>query len=196
MWIGKFIVLYGINNLGKTCQAKRLVRALKDLGYKAEYLKYPIYDLNPTGLMINDYFRNDNPDNLGLREVQMLCTQNRQHFQNELIKKLKEGVWVISEDYTGTSLGWGGKENKDFLERLNSALVKEDISILFDGERFASGIEMGHKHENDDRRILMVRGDFLDLAREKHWHVVQVNQTKDEVFEQVKNILKKEGFSI
>ncbi|MBU1557354.1 hypothetical protein KKC45_00085 [Patescibacteria group bacterium] len=196
MWTGKFVVLYGINNLGKTCQAKRLVRVLKDTGYKAEYLKYPIYDLEPTGPMINDYLRNGNPDNLGLREVQMLYAQNRQHFQLALIKKLKAGVWVIAEDYIGTSLGWGGKENLDFLERLNSALVREDISILFDGERFVSGIETGHKHENNDRRTSEVRDLFLNLAKKKCWRVVQANQTEDEVFEQIKKVFRKEGFSI
>ena len=40
---GKFIVLYGINNLGKTTQAKMLVDKLKLHGLEAEYLKYPVY---------------------------------------------------------------------------------------------------------------------------------------------------------
>ena len=42
---GKFIVIYGVNNLGKTTQANMLVQKLKASGLKAEYLKYPIYDL-------------------------------------------------------------------------------------------------------------------------------------------------------
>ena len=40
---GKFIVLYGINNLGKTTQAKFLVEKLQSQGLRAEYVKYPIY---------------------------------------------------------------------------------------------------------------------------------------------------------
>jgi len=46
---GKFIVLYGINNLGKTTQTRILVDKLKLHGLKAEYLKYPVYDLAPSG---------------------------------------------------------------------------------------------------------------------------------------------------
>jgi thymidylate kinase len=42
---GKFIVLYGINNLGKTTQAKLLVEKFQKEGLKAEYMKYAVYSL-------------------------------------------------------------------------------------------------------------------------------------------------------
>ena len=42
---GKLIAIYGINNLGKSTQAHLLVQELQDQGYKAQYLKYPIYDI-------------------------------------------------------------------------------------------------------------------------------------------------------
>ena len=46
---GLFVVLHGINNLGKTTQAKLLVEKLQSEGHKAEYMKYPVYDLDPSG---------------------------------------------------------------------------------------------------------------------------------------------------
>ena len=39
---GKFIVLYGINNLGKTTQTRLLTEKLNNSGVKNEYLKYPL----------------------------------------------------------------------------------------------------------------------------------------------------------
>ena len=40
---GKFIVLYGNNNVGKSTQAKLLVEKLKEKGENVRYFKYPIY---------------------------------------------------------------------------------------------------------------------------------------------------------
>jgi len=51
---GLFVVLHGINNLGKTTQAKLLVEKLQSEGHKAEYMKYPVYDLDPSGKILNN----------------------------------------------------------------------------------------------------------------------------------------------
>jgi len=54
---GKLIALYGINNIGKTTQAHSLVSQIKAAGFRSEYLKYPVYDLNPTGKKLNEILR-------------------------------------------------------------------------------------------------------------------------------------------
>ena len=54
---GKFIVFYGINSLGKSTQAEILIDRLEKNGRKAEYLKYPVYELQ-TGKEINKVLRN------------------------------------------------------------------------------------------------------------------------------------------
>ncbi len=64
---GKLIVFYGINNLGKSTQAELLVERIKQEGKKAQHIKYPIYELEPTGSMINRYLRQNNSDNLNHR---------------------------------------------------------------------------------------------------------------------------------
>ena len=104
---GKFIVLYGINNLGKTTQAKLLVKALKKSGRQAEYVKYPIYNLEPAGKLINDYLRNGNPYNFSSRELQLLHFIDRIKFENRLREKLNKGINIVAEDYFGTGMAWG-----------------------------------------------------------------------------------------
>ncbi len=54
---GKFIALYGINNIGKSTQTSLLVQRLVSAGVRVEYIKYPIYDLDPTGKMLNEILR-------------------------------------------------------------------------------------------------------------------------------------------
>ena len=121
---GKFIVFYGINNLGKTTQAKRLVDNLNRDNIKAEYIKYPIYDLPPSGELINGYLRQGNPFNFNPRELQILYAFNRTQFQATLSAKLDQGIIIVAEDYIGTSLAWGAGSG------VNPVFLKLIISFL------------------------------------------------------------------
>lgn len=190
MSLGKLIVLYGINNLGKTLQAEKLVDRLISEGKKARYLKYPIYDLAPSGPHINAYLRNGNPYGLSTREVQIVYTLNRTQYQERLLEQLFFGVHVVAEDYTGTGLAWGGLGNLNFLRDINSHLYKEDVAILLDGERFVGSIEQGHNHEEDNIRTASVRQLFSQLAKENNWGVVNANNSPDKVHEDIWTIVK------
>jgi dUTP pyrophosphatase len=180
---GKLIVIYGINNLGKSTQAKLLVANLQKNGYKAEYLKFPIYNLQPTGEMINDYLRNGNFYNLSLKEAQIIYALNRTQYQQTLTNKLKQGINIVAEDYKGTGMAWGlgGGLSESFLKKINSNVVEEDLVFLFDGERFKNSIEKGHRHENNDDLINKVRWAHLKLKEECAWIKINANQTIAEI---------------
>lgn len=184
---GKLIVLYGINNLGKSTQAKLLVERLKTNGYQAEYLKYPIYDLNPSGKLLNNYLRLGNSFRLSPREAQIIYALNRDQYQAELIKKLKSGINIVAEDYKGTGIAWGlgaGVE-ENFLKQINSHLLDEDLVFLFDGERFRQAIEDGHQHENNEDLINKVRWAHLKLREELGWLKINANLAIEEIHEQL-----------
>lgn len=184
---GKFIVLYGINNLGKTTQAKMLVYKFKKFGLEAEYIKYPIYDLVPSGITLNNYLRGGNYFNLSPREAQIFYAKNRTQYEKELLKKLEAGINIVAEDYTGTGLAWGIGAGVDelFLKYINSHLLVEDLAFVFDGERFKEATEAGHKHETDDELMNQVRWAHLKLAEEKNWIKINANKTVEEIHEQL-----------
>lgn len=184
---GKFIVFYGINNLGKTTQVKKLVERLKDEGYPVEYLKYAIYDLEPSGPVLNGYLREGNPHNLSAREFQIFQAFNRTQYDPVLRKKIENNAIIVAEDYIGTSLAWGmgAGVDKEFLVKINSHLLKEDLVILLDGERFTSGIEKEHKHETNNALTDRVRQIHLDLGKEYGWKKVNANQGIDQVHEDI-----------
>jgi len=180
---GKLIVFYGTNNLGKSTQAKILIERLKEKNIEAEYLKYPIYDLAPSGPVLNDYLRNGNPYNLSAREAQIIYCLNRTQYQKTLEEKLNSGINIIAEDYTGTGIAWGmgaGVE-QEFLENINSHLLKEDIALLFDGERFKEAVEKNHKHERNDEFSQKVRKIHLDLGKKYNWEMINANLTIEEI---------------
>ncbi len=190
---GKLIVLYGINNLGKTTQAKLLVEKLKNNGYQAEYLKYAIYDLKPSGEILNSYLRNNNPYNLSPREAQTIQAINRTQYQDTLIAKLEAGINIVAEDYKGTGIAWGlgAGVDENYLKEINSHLIGEDLVFLFDGERFKKSIEDNHKHENDDDLMNKVRWAHLKLREEYGWIKINANLTIEEIHEQIWNETKK-----
>lgn len=189
---GKFIVLYGINNLGKTTQAKLLVNWLQSLGYQAEYLKYAVYDLKPSGPLLNAYLREGNPRRLSVEDFQFLQVLNRTQYEPILLSKLESGTWIIAEDYVGTGIAWGVGAGmyQDFLEELNSHLLKEDLAFFFDGKRFASGIEKIHQHEQNDVLTQKVRTVHQTLAKKLDWIPINANQSIEEIQTQLQTLVK------
>lgn len=169
------ITLYGINNIGKSTQAKLLVENLKKHNISAYYLKYPVYTTEPSGSFINSVLRGGESQIIKEEELQMWFAINRYQFEMELKKLLQEYQVVIAEDYIGTSLAWGGAKGADisWLKALNSQLVQEDFAILIQGERTTESIEPGHIHENDHDLVAKVAQNLGQLAKENHWTIVE-----------------------
>lgn len=184
---GKLVVIYGINNIGKTTQAKKLAKRYESMGLAAEYQKYPIYGLEPSGPMINDYLRHNNPYALSPRELQLLHVINRTQSERELMRKLNNGMIIVAEDYIGTGIAWGigAGVSKDLLIKSNEHLYNADISFLLDGQMFDTNIERNHKHEEDKHLTARVRDEFLALAEEFDWNILDANRDEDTIHEQI-----------
>lgn len=179
------ITLYGINNIGKSTHALRLVERLKTAGYDAVYVKFPVYEMEPTGVFLNGFLRSGGGQSISEEELQTWFTLNRYQFEPTLKEWLAVGKIVVAEDYTGTGIAWGTIKGADteWLQTLNRYLLKEDLAILLDGERHESAKEAGHLHEDNDALMKRARGVHLDLAKRYDWTVVPVQPTKDETEE-------------
>ena len=189
---GKFIVLYAGNNLGKSIQIREIVKILKRYKLKLKTIKYPIYDLKPTGELINDYLRKNNPNKLDPKAFQTLHAANKYQYQPILEKDLKDGWWVIAEDYAGTSLTWGvatGVTLK-YLEKINQGLTKPDLEIVLIGKPFDSGHEKGHIHEDDRKLLAEVSKLHEKLASKYSWSKISANQKIPKVTEDIMKIIK------
>ena len=190
---GKFIVLYGINNLGKTTQAERLTNNLNSKGIKTEQIKYPFYTIQPTGSIIYDYLRSGNPFELTPTEIQIMYAYNKTQYAPTLEKKLAGNVNVVAEDYVATSIAWGtgAGVKRELIEKMNDHLRTPDIGILLDGKRFMKSVEKGHTHEENDSLTKKVRTIHQELAKENDWRVIDANQSRDMVEEAIFNEVKK-----
>lgn len=190
---GQFIVLYGANNLGKSTQAKMLVENLIiKLGKEAEYLKYAVYSLEPSGLLINSYLRQGNPHKFTAREFQLLQVLNRTQHEPKLKEKLAKGTWVIAEDYVGTGIAWGMVNgiDKNLLYQMNSHLLKENLGILFEGEPFAANNDKNNIHETSIATLNKVNEAFKEISRDFGWFTVNANRSQEEVAQEIMDIIK------
>lgn len=185
------ITLYGINNIGKSTQAKKLVERLEREGKTVKYIKYPVYEIEPTGRFLNDFLRSGAAQRVSEEELQMWFALNRYQFEPELKKMLADGVIVIAEDYTGTGLAWGVTKgaNLEWLESLNKYLVREDLAILLDGERFGHAAEEGHLHESQDELVKKCRDVHLMLGEKYGWKKVQVVEGIEETAENLWDVI-------
>lgn len=182
-----FITIYGINNIGKTTHAKRLVERLNKLGKKAVYLKYPIYDQKPTGPFINKILRSSGKQKMSEEELQLWFVLNRYQFEPALQKMLESGTIVVAEDYVGTGIAWGVAKGADQreLENMNKFLVQEDVAIFMDGNRVLKSREEGHLHEQNDELAAKCQTVYRQLAKKYSWRAVEVAQDKEETAERL-----------
>lgn len=175
------ITLYGINNIGKTTHALRLVERLKAEGYDAVHVKYPVYDLEPTGVFLNQFLRSGGAQTISEEELQMWFTLNRYQFEPTLKEWLAAGKIVVAEDYIGTGIAWGTVKgaSTEWLETLNRHLIREDLALFLDGERHRSALEAGHLHEANEAFMEDSAVVHRDLAARYGWVRVEVAEEKE-----------------
>lgn len=191
MSLGKFITIYGINNIGKSTQAKLLVERLEKAGRKAKYLKYPVYELEPTGPFLYKTLRNpegqrnSSGQKISEDELQTWFILNRYQFQPELKRLLEEGYVVVAEDYVGTGVAWGTAKglDREWLEEANRFLLKEDFAILMEGERKLSSKEEVHVHEQNEPLVAKCTAVLTELGAKYGWKKVQVQESKEDTAE-------------
>lgn len=196
---GKFIAIYGTNGIGKTTQTERLVDFLQSQGKNASRLKYPIYDLKPEGPFIYKYLRDPkfrSENELSVHRLQKKYSENRKRYEKELKKRLNRGEWIIAEDYLGTGIAWGLTWGGDlkYLEKINSKLLKTDLSILMHGDRFDTAIEKDHRNEMDANRIKVCKNFHFLLSMLYDWKIVNANQPVNKVQNDIRNIIKRKFF--
>ncbi len=193
---GLFIAVYGVNNIGKSTHCRILCERLKREGYDVVSLKYPIYDLDPTGTKLNSILRGQGGQQIPEKDLQTLFTQNRRDFEPRLRAYLEEGKVVVAEDYTGTGIAWGMAKGLDleFMETLNSGLMKEDFSLLMTGYRDPRATEKYHIHEQNTELLASVSKIFVQLGERYKWQKIEIQQnipdTAELIWHAVKNFIE------
>ena len=175
---GKFITIYGINNIGKSTHAQILTEKLISEGYDAEFLKYPNYSVEPTGRFLDHVLRGTDAQSITEDELQLWFVLNRYQYQPEIERKLAEGKILVVEDYVGTGIAWGVAKGLDleWMEAINQHLLREDLAIYMSGYRNLEAREKKHIHEQDDELAERCRQVHEKLADKYGWTSVELQE--------------------
>ncbi len=183
----KFIEIVGINNIGKTTQIKELENFFTKKGHRVATIKFPVYDLEPTGPRINAFLREGNPEKLSPLDFQKLNVQNRTDFEKTLKEQITDNDLIIAEMYIGSAIAFGVGDgvSLEIMNNINKDLLKPDVTILLDGDRFMEAKEKGHYFEEYSEKSKKIRQIHLDLAKELNWPIVNANQSVEEVLKDI-----------
>jgi len=182
---GKFIVIYGMNNLGKTTKINLLKKYFLQRNISIDILKFPNYNLKPTGHKLFNYSHQGNTLKISPKQTIKLAIQNQLDFQPEIKRILEKGTWIVCENYFLDNIIWGQMHdlNMDFLINEIETYIQPDLSILFDGkEQFSSGIDPNHPYETDQKIWNKGRGLYLNLCNDYNLQTIQADRDKEKVF--------------
>ncbi|GIW21782.1 MAG: thymidylate kinase [Candidatus Sericytochromatia bacterium] len=197
-----FITFEGIEGAGKTTQIKLLYEFLKSRGNNVVITKEP--GGTELGKRIRDLILNPNIDDkpIGMSEIFMYLADRAHHVETFIKSYLKKNYFVISDRYIDSTIayqGYGRLFDIQILEYLNNIAtqgLKPDITFILDLE-----VENGLnriKNRNLLDRIEQesfefhsrIRKGFLEISKkENRFCVINSNDTIENVFEKIKNII-------
>lgn len=196
---GKLIVLEGLDGSGLSTQANLLGDFLIKKDYQVVLTKEPTLD-SEAGKKIRKIL--DKKEKISPQKFQELFTKDRKgHLEKLIIPALKEGKIVISDRYFFSSFAYGTADGLDLnrLIKLNDNFLLPDITFLLkvSPEVCLERIQKRNKSEErtlfeEKEKLAKVWQVYKILPKKfKNIKVIDGEKSSKEVFNQVKNIIKK-----
>lgn len=196
---GLFITFEGIDGCGKTTQLELLGKYLEEKGLNV------VRTLEPGGCEIGKKLRQILLHHKGfvanMAELFMYLADRSQHVEEVVLKNVNEGKIVLCDRHIDSTVAYQGYGRGYDIEQINllndiaTKNYKPDITFLFDID-----VEIAQKRVGKEKdRLeslgnsfhLKVRSGYLEIAKKypNRIKVINSNQTIEEIFEQVKNII-------
>ncbi len=193
--IGKIITIDGTDRTGKHTQATLLHERLKRESYKTALLDFPQYQ-SLSGEMVKEYLQGcyGSKEQLGAKLPSLLYAVNRFNEKEKLVNWLNNGYIVVLDRYMESNMTYQSaklpqKERPAFLQWLETLefgifeLPRSDLVIylhvpteiskqLEEKESKETG-KQADIHENDGEFQKRVMEQYLTLAGERNWKVIE-----------------------
>jgi thymidylate kinase len=210
-----FIVVEGIDLVGKSVQHGLLVEYLRRRGRLVSECSFPDYD-SPTGEAIRDHLRGDvaltnQDDALGLSNVsshdalafQCLQVVDKYAVAPEISRELAEGRTVVACRWWQSAHAYGLESglDREWVGRTVALLPRADVNVLLDLDPARARRRPGVPLDRLEARLALqerVRQRYLALWRRESgdpgfWAVVDAGGSEGEVHGRVLAVLKAAG---
>ena len=133
-YLGKFIVVEGLDGSGKSSQVDLLIEYLKKNGKDVVVTKEPTMD-SESGRKIKQALKKEIV--IEPLELQKLYVQDRkEHLENKVMPALKEGKFVVSSRYAFSTFAYGYSDGLDvnLLIDMNKEFLLPDLTPTVYGD--------------------------------------------------------------
>lgn len=129
---GAFICIEGLDASGKTTQARRLVRNLRQKGIDAVYTTEP--SSGKVGRLIRRYVLDRKRRVLIAVEALLFAADRVEHVETEIKPALEKGKVVVCDRYVYSTLAYQGAADLDlkWIEQINRFALVPDLALFLD----------------------------------------------------------------
>ncbi len=194
---GSFIVFEGADGAGKSSLCRRLTDELSEEGREV------VLTAEPTHEGVGAFIRSGDAGRISQRTEALLFVADRNDHTEKIERMVAEGKIVLCDRYFASTVAYqsakldGDSSDRDWLVQINSDFIhRPDATILLDidpeigmGRVGTRGEETSKFERLDFQR--QVRENYLSLAEEYGFNVVDASRSQDEVFREVRSILGK-----
>ena len=200
---GKLISFEGIEGVGKTTTINSVKKYLEDKGISVYCTR------EPGGTKCGESLRNILLNNKTVitpeAELLLLFSIRKQHIDEIIKPKLYNGEWILCDRYTDASIAYQGYGKKVSLNKIKILIdnftdsIIPDLTIFFDlpynlsKKRFPKNKKKDRFENLDNEFFYDVYNGYLELAKsnKKRIKVVDSNQSKEKVCNEIKKIITK-----
>ena len=175
---GKFIVIEGLDNVGKTTAALKLVSRLCREGIPTVYMSFPNRQTK-IGELINSYLKKN--ITLTDQSIHLLFSANRWELSNKILLKLKSSINIICDRYAYSGIAYSLAKKKtkltmEFCKMSDKGLPKPDmICFLMNSSQVSIDFQNAEIYEQNgfQQRVL----EQFQLLYDCNWKYFEALQT-------------------
>lgn len=187
------IVIEGGDQAGKKTQSQLLAKALRKRKLKTKIFSFPDYK-TPIGKEIKKYLMGKRK--LPVQVVHCLLAANRWEKVQEIKNAISKNSILIMNRYYQSNLVYGlvNGMNLSWLENLDAGLPKADLVIVLDvSQKEAFGRKKTKRDEFEKNREFSknISKTYRQLAKKKHWKVVDASGSKQKIHQDIMQIFVK-----
>jgi dTMP kinase len=194
---GAFIVFEGADGAGKSSLCRRISEELSSRGLET------VLTAEPTHEGIGAFIRSGDAGSISQRTEALLFVADRNDHTEKIKKMVSEGKVVLCDRYFASTVAYqsakldGDSSDREWLIEINRQFIAEpDATILLDIDPKVGMNRVGVRGEEISKFERLdfqnqVRENYLRLAKEFGFSVVDASKTQDEVFAEAMGIVEK-----
>lgn len=208
---GKLIVFEGIDASGKTTQAKMLADSLRADARAVVLTKEPFLGLPMiAGILLSASKLPTHKDSLPSNASHSLAPQTEallfaadraEHVHKVLSPALNEGKLVVSDRSFYSSIAYQSAVDgmsEEWIRSINNFAPEPDVVLLLDldpelAHSRVEGQARQFSHFEDVKKQVRIRENYLKLARENNWTIIDASLPEADVHSRVLAVLEAKG---